>query len=92
LASVGRKTILDLLLQPDDGYAPLSKESLVDEVNSFCFAGTHTTSFSLTLATYYLLKNPSKLEKLKEELKTVKRNSEGLLEYCDINYLPYLVG
>ncbi|RYP76854.1 hypothetical protein DL769_003540 [Monosporascus sp. CRB-8-3] len=88
--SDGRQTIIDLLLKPEAGYAPLSKESLVDEVNSFCFAGTHTTSFSLTLATYYLLKNPPKLEKLLRELETVKRNSEGLLEYRDVSNLPYL--
>jgi cytochrome P450 len=90
-ANGGRKTIMDLLMKPEKGYSPLSKESLVDEVNSFCFAGTHTTSFSLTLATFYLLKNPSKLEKMLKELESVPRNANGLLEYRDVCNLPYLV-
>ncbi len=90
-AEDGRKTILDLLLQPEDGYPALSKESIVDETYSFCFAGTHTTSFTISLATYYLLRNPLKLEKLLEELQTVKKNPKGLLEYRDVYKLPYLV-
>lgn len=92
-AENGRKTVLDLLLNPEDGYAALSKQSIVDETYSFCFAGTHTTSFTISLATYYLLRSPDKLAKLREELKTVedKRNPEGLLEYRDVYKLPYLV-
>ncbi|KAL8780684.1 MAG: hypothetical protein Q9194_000787 [Teloschistes cf. exilis] len=91
-AENGRKTVLDLLLNPEDGYAALSKQSIVDETYSFCFAGTHTTSFTISLATYYLLRSPDKLAKLREELKTVedKRNPEGLLEYRDVYKLPYL--
>lgn len=80
-----------MLLKPDDGYPPLSQQTVVDETYSFCFAGTHTTSFTISLATYYLLSNPSKLEKLRAELKTVKRNHDGLLEYRSVNKLPYLV-
>ncbi|KAI9368160.1 cytochrome P450 [Aspergillus egyptiacus] len=89
-AEDGRKTILDLLLQPEGGSTPLSKASVVDETYSFCFAGTHTTSLTISMATYYLLKNTPKLQKLREELKKVKRNSKGLLEYRDVSRLPYL--
>ena len=60
-------------------------------INFFCFAGTHSTSFTLSLATYHLLRNPLKLEKLLEELQTVKENPKGLLEYRDVHELPYLV-
>ncbi|KGO75955.1 Cytochrome P450, E-class, group I [Penicillium italicum] len=89
-AEDGRKTILDLLLQPEDGSTPLRKASVVDETYSFCFAGTHTTSLTISMATYYLLKNPEKLEQLREELRGVKENSQGMLEYRDICRLPYL--
>jgi hypothetical protein len=44
------------------------------------------------MATYYLLRHPVKLEKLQEELKSVKKNREGLMEYRDVCKLPYLVG
>ncbi|KAL2786798.1 cytochrome P450 [Aspergillus keveii] len=89
-AEDGRKTILDLLLQPEDGSAPLSKDSVVDETYSFCFAGTHTTSLTISMATYYLLRHPDKFDKLQEELSTVKRTNEGLMEYRDVCNLPYL--
>jgi cytochrome P450 len=90
-AEDGRKTILDLLLQPEDGSAPLSKDSVVDETYSFCFAGTHTTSLTISMATYYLLRHSDKFDKLQEELSTVKRTNEGLMEYRDVCNLPYLV-
>lgn len=89
-AEDGRKTILDLLLQPEEGEKPLSKASVVDETYSFCFAGTHTTSFTMSLSTYYLLSNPDKLEKLRQEIQTVQPNDEGLLEFAALRTLPYL--
>ncbi|KAI9035562.1 cytochrome P450 [Aspergillus affinis] len=89
-AEDGRKTILDLLLQPDGGEHPLSKASVVDETYSFCFAGTHTTSLTISMATYYLLRDPQKLQKLLDELKDVKRTFDGLIEHRDACKLPYL--
>ncbi|KAJ0349027.1 hypothetical protein KNSL1_005073 [Colletotrichum chrysophilum] len=44
----------------------------------------------LSLGTYYLLKNPEKLNKMLDELKTVKTNAEGLFEYRELCNLPYL--
>ncbi len=62
----------------------------MDEAYAFCFAGTHTTSISLSLGTYYLLRDPHRLQKLLDELRYVPRNSEGLMEYRDVYNLPYL--
>lgn len=45
----------------------------------------------MSMGTYYLLSNPSKLAKLVEELKTVPKSDRGLLEYRKVNTLPYLV-
>lgn len=56
-----------------------------------CFAGTDTTSFALSLGTYHLLSNPSKLKILREELDAVPVNANGMLEYRDVRNLPYLV-
>lgn len=69
----------------------LNREALVDEAFVLCFAGTDTTGIGLSLGTYYLLKNPEKLNKMLDELKTVKTNAEGLFEYRELCNLPYLV-
>lgn len=43
------------------------------------------------MGSYYLMSNPSKLEKMRDELSTVPTNEDGLLQYKDIRNLPYLV-
>jgi cytochrome P450 len=89
----GRTTIFDLLLNPnkEKGYKPLPREVLIDEAFALCFAGTDTTSYGMSCGTYYLLTNPNKLKLLSEELSQVQTNAEGMLEYKDIQHLPYLV-
>ncbi|KAI1124633.1 cytochrome P450 [Nemania abortiva] len=91
-AEDGRPTIFDLYLRPnpEKGQLALSRDILIDEAFAFCFAGTDTTSYALSMGTYYLISNPSKLNKMREELKTVPANSDGVLEYKDIRNLPYL--
>lgn len=89
-AQDGRKTVIDLLLRPEDGGAPLAAQAIEDETYSFAFAGTHTTSHTMSMGTYYLLSNPSKLQKLREELRTVPKNGDGLYEYKAVRQLPYL--
>ncbi|KAI1348886.1 cytochrome P450 [Xylaria sp. FL0043] len=105
-AEDGRATIFDLFLQPnpDKGQLELSKDVLIDEAFAFCFAGpfspllpsdpvrkgTDTTSYALSMGSYYLMSNPSKLEKMRAELATVPTNEDGLLRYKDIRNLPYL--
>ncbi|KAF9873291.1 CND5p [Colletotrichum karsti] len=89
-ASDGRKTVIDLLLLPEDGGKPLTYQAVEDETYSFAFAGTHTTSHTMSMGTYYLLSNPSKLQKLRDELKTVPKNDQGLYEYKTVRSLPYL--
>ncbi|KAI0551803.1 cytochrome P450 [Xylaria curta] len=88
----GRPTIFDHFLNPniEKGQLVLGKEVLIDEMFAFCFAGTDTTSFSLSMGSYYLMTNPSKLAKVREELSHVPTNADGLLEYKNIRNLPYL--
>lgn len=50
---------------------------LAEETQSLIAAGTETTSWTLTVATFYLLANPSILRKLKEELRSVDPKAEG---------------
>ncbi|KAI8243935.1 hypothetical protein K4K48_012044 [Colletotrichum sp. SAR 10_66] len=90
-ASDGRPTYFDLLLRSNAKMPNgLNREALVDEAFVLCFAGTDTTGIGLSLGTYYLLKNPEKLNKMLDELKTVKTNAEGLFEYRELCNLPYL--
>ncbi|KAJ0273931.1 hypothetical protein COL940_009626 [Colletotrichum noveboracense] len=90
-ASDGRPTYFDLLLRSNAKMPNgLNREALVDEAFVLCFAGTDTTGIGLSLGTYYLLKNPEKLNKMVDELKTVKTNAEGLFEYRELCNLPYL--
>ncbi|KAI8314760.1 Cytochrome P450 monooxygenase BOT1 [Colletotrichum sp. SAR11_240] len=90
-ASDGRPTYFDLLLRSNAKMPNgLNREALVDEAFVLCFAGTDTTGIGLSLGTYYLLKNPEKLHKMLDELKTVKTNAEGLFEYRELCNLPYL--
>ncbi|KAF5526711.1 Cytochrome P450 monooxygenase BOT1 [Colletotrichum aenigma] len=90
-ASDGRPTYFDLLLRSNAKMPNgLNREALVDETFVLCFAGTDTTGIGLSLGTYYLLKNPEKLNKMLDELKTVKTNAEGLFEYRELCNLPYL--
>jgi cytochrome P450 len=63
----------------------------VDEAFALCFAGTDTTSYALSLTTFYLLKNPEKLKILRDELATVRTDASGLLNYHSLVNLPYLV-
>ncbi|KAI1422723.1 cytochrome P450 [Xylaria sp. FL1777] len=91
-AEDGRATIFDLFLKPnpEKGQLELGKDVLIDEAFAFCFAGTDTTSYALSMGSYYLMSNPSKLEKMRAELSTVPTNEDGLLQYKDIRNLPYL--
>ncbi|GAP86638.2 putative cytochrome P450 [Rosellinia necatrix] len=87
----GRATIFDFLLRPnaEKGQLELSRDVLIDEAFAFFFAGTDTTSYALSMGSYYLMSNPSKLEKLRKELSDVPTNADGLLQYNDIRNLPY---
>ncbi|KAI0169619.1 cytochrome P450 [Hypoxylon sp. FL1284] len=89
-AEDGRSTVIDLLLWPEDKERPITQDAVEDETYSFAFAGTHTTSHTMSMGTYFLLREPEKLERLRKELATVPRNANGLLEYRDVRDLPYL--
>ncbi|CAI6093011.1 unnamed protein product [Clonostachys chloroleuca] len=54
-------------------------------------AGSDTTAAALTNTTYFLLSNPSCLQKLRQELaSTVPKGHNGLVEYEHVRALPYL--
>ncbi|KAK2052357.1 trichodiene oxygenase [Colletotrichum caudatum] len=62
----------------------LTAEGLVTMI-----AGTETTSFALTVITFYLLSKPHILEKLTRELRTVVKDPEHLPSWPTLEALPY---
>lgn len=68
-----------------------SIERLALEVRTFVGAGTETTGHTLSTTTYYLLANPEKAERLKEEIEKARSQSKPPLRYQDLVQLPYLV-
>jgi cytochrome P450 len=68
-----------------------SPARLALEVRSLVGAGTETTGNTLSVMTFYLLLNPDKARRLKEEIQTAQRKSKTPLRYQDLLHLPYLV-
>ncbi|WQF79329.1 Putative cytochrome P450 [Colletotrichum destructivum] len=52
-------------------------------------AGTETTSFTLTVITFYLLTRPEILERLTQELRTVVTDPQHLPSWSTLEALPY---
>lgn len=52
-------------------------------------AGTETTSFTLTVITFYLLTRPEILERLTRELRTVVTDPQHLPSWSTLEALPY---
>ncbi|KAK4182481.1 cytochrome P450 [Podospora australis] len=95
----GRLTLFDLLLDPElvkdeEGHKISlprpTKRELVDEVLAYYIAGTHSTGVTLSLATFYLLKNPAVVQKLRDELAALPCNKDNILEYQTLLSAPYL--
>ncbi|KAL2851906.1 cytochrome P450 [Aspergillus pseudoustus] len=88
----GVKTLFDAMLEPSEekGYRSRTSKELIDESALFILAGTDTSAYSLTTATYYLLTNPGVLAVLRKELDPV----EPLIKvgnWEEVRKLPYLM-
>ncbi|CDO72208.1 hypothetical protein BN946_scf184970.g60 [Trametes cinnabarina] len=67
----------------------LSDENIKHNLLTFLIAGHETTSGMLTFTTYYLLKNPEAMRKLREEIDTKIGDRPATVH--DVNKLPYLL-
>lgn len=85
--------MFDLLLEDNlnKGHHRLSLEQLIDEALIFLTAGTDSTSYSLSAATFYVLHTPVVLQRLQEELRSVPRGEGGRIEWRSVQNLPYMV-
>ena len=69
----------------------LTDEEIIANITLILFAGYHTTSTTLTFATYSLATNSHVQERVREEIRDALANSKsGELDYDTLNNLPYL--
>ncbi|RDL40615.1 Cytochrome P450 [Venustampulla echinocandica] len=86
------RTIFHQLLDSDMPPKEKQLENLWQEGQNVLGAGADTVALVLTLTTYYLLENPSKLLKLKNELKAASKDKDSPLSLVELQSLPYLTG
>ncbi|KAL5721968.1 ent-kaurenoic acid monooxygenase [Ranunculus cassubicifolius] len=84
----GRDLMENLMRVKDEGGIPLSDDEVVDMTVGLILAGYRTTSNLFTWALYYLAKNKSVHQKLREENLAVNKNDDFLTS-ADIAQLKY---
>ena len=83
-------TVFKELLQSDLPPQEKSIERLQDEGVTLVGAGQETVKASLTIATFYLLQNPTVLKTLREEILTIFPDPANPPELRNLEQLPYL--
>eukprot|EP00040_Diaphanoeca_grandis_P018615 m.97908 g.97908 ORF g.97908 m.97908 type:complete len:517 (+) comp27021_c0_seq1:149-1699(+) len=65
---------------------PMTDEQMIDAVLSFIIAGRDTTASALSWTMLELLKAPTMIDKLNEELKKLMDENYDGAEFCDLTY------
>ncbi|KAL4885918.1 cytochrome P450 [Aspergillus karnatakaensis] len=86
----GGRTIYAKLLDPSLPVKERSKRRLEEESLIVLGAGTETTSWTLTIAAYYLARNPEILRQLRTELKQVLPTAKSTCTLQELEQLRYL--
>lgn len=86
-----KSVIVGALGDPDIPAEEKTLDRLVDEGVTVIFAGTETTARSISVAMFYLLRDKSLLQRLRDELSTVEKGPDGQWAYNQLEALPYLV-
>jgi cytochrome P450 len=86
-----RTTVFRRILESNLPKSEKSLRRLQQEAQAIVFAGTESVSSTLAYGTYQLLANPSKLVKLRAELKRAMPNKNHLPKWKEVKSLPYLV-
>lgn len=79
--------ILDSKLPPEEK----TSVRLGQELHAVVGAGTETTSGTMTMVFYHILRNPDKLQRLKDEINNLEPDRSVQLNLKDLEQLPYLV-
>lgn len=81
------QTLLDSDLPPEEK----SAERLQDEAQTLVGAGSETTAKTLSVISFYLLKDKKKLQKLRDEIKSLLPTPTTIPALSGLEKLPYLV-
>lgn len=85
-----RTTVILSILDSDLPPEQKTNERLAGEAVTFLAAGTETTSLALSVCTFYLLRHPHILEKIRAELSEVTTDPKQLPSWATLEKLPYL--
>ena len=83
-------TIFQALLDSDLPPEEKSADRLQDEGQILVGAGSETTAKSLSVISFYLLQDKKKLQKLRDEIRTVMPTPNSLPSLTTLEQLPYL--
>ena len=89
----GRRDLLTKILsvKPETGSTQLTDQETYNEIGNLVFAGTDTTSTTLTYLFWELAENPEWQNRVRQELQiNAQFNEDGLTEYKDLSSLPIL--
>lgn len=86
-----RSTIFHEIMKSDLPPEEKTEHRLHDEAQVVVGAGVETTKWTLTIAMFYLLKQPELLSKLRAEILTVFPNPASPPSLATLEKLPYLV-
>lgn len=86
----GKMTLAQMILNSDLPQSDKTIEKISADANIVVQAGTETTSSGLSAITYYLLKQPEWLSRVRNELLTVVTDSRSLPSWPVLETLPIL--
>jgi cytochrome P450 len=86
----GKNDVFNYLLQNKNEEDQLSRGELYENGITLVVAGSETTATLLTGATYFLCKNPDKLQKVQQEVRTAFENDGDIMQQS-VNQLPYML-
>ena len=85
-----RATVLHEIYSSEPQSPEYYVSRLTQEAQTLIGAGTETTSNTLSMITFYLLADATQMERLKNELLSIGKDSNQLLAFQELQRLPYL--
>jgi cytochrome P450 len=84
-----RPDLLGYIMKQNNTEKAMTVPEVIANSGDFILAGSETTATLISGATYYLLKNPAKLDKLNKEVRTSFGSAEDIT-LARVTTLPYV--